>query len=404
MRSLVKLICLGALVACGACSRSESPTQTKPVTPLASQAAAMELGFAAGSMLSLVALPVAQRKESSAGFLHEDAVLSQLVLQLQIKGADSALAKIRSGYSNPDSIRGAESILEGLNFLKDRLAASEHPDLMHVFRLGSSVAFTTETCIIVARMNPSEQILANYIALLKQRYGLSMEDLTLAALPKDLTDAVRLTDLNNRDIRSARDLEEVISAGLTVKDLVGKLKATGTIDRAPGVAAKGGSSNGPKQGLKTAADWSTHRHPHGFAFTYPSAWSVQDDKENKSILLLPPGITLQSPGPKPVFIITATQGVSDPVAMRSYLESQIAPPGRARIISYNQTPFTEGIGPGSILSWEVFIPESNLTSGARIIVVIIKNWAVQVSVFGPKKITEIHDDTMRKIAASLTWE
>lgn len=157
-----------------------------------------------------------------------------------------------------------------------------------------------------------------------------------------------------------------------------------------------------KQCRTEVTEWSQHRHPHGFTFRYPTVWTVQDDAENKSTLLLPPGITLESPGPKAIFIVAAHYGFSDPLAMRSYFERQLAPTHLTS--SYTQEPFTQGVGPGAILNWEDMVPASNTNSGFRAAIVIINNWAVHIDAFGPKAQTEIHDATMRSIATSFAWK
>lgn len=163
-----------------------------------------------------------------------------------------------------------------------------------------------------------------------------------------------------------------------------------------------GTDTGQKERIIEAKDWNKHLHPHGFTFIYPPGWTVIDDTENKSTLLLPPRVTLKSPGAKAIFLIAAQHDFNDPFAIRSYLEKQFAPP--ASITTFTQEPFTGGIGPGAILNWEVFIPKSNTQSGIHTIVVIINNWAVHIDAYGPKSKTEIHNATMRRIATSFAWE
>lgn len=162
------------------------------------------------------------------------------------------------------------------------------------------------------------------------------------------------------------------------------------------------ADSGKKERIIEAKKWNKHLHPHGFTFIYPQGWTVIDDKENKSTLLLPRGVTLRSPGAKAIFLIAAQHGFNDPFAIRSYLEKQFAPP--AIITTFTQEPFTGGIGPGAIFNWEVFIPKSNTRSGINTIVVIINNWAVRIDSYGPRSKTKTHNNTMRRIATSFAWD
>lgn len=147
-------------------------------------------------------------------------------------------------------------------------------------------------------------------------------------------------------------------------------------------------------------EWTKHVHPYGFLFSYPSGWTINDDMKNKSTLLLPPGIALDSPGPKPIFLITAIPGINDISSLRSWGERQIS---EAKITSFIQEPFMDDNNKGSILNWSVYIPQSNTRSGFRVYVVFINNMAVCVEAFGPSAQTNIYDPVVRKVTASFIW-
>jgi hypothetical protein len=162
---------------------------------------------------------------------------------------------------------------------------------------------------------------------------------------------------------------------LTVKDLVEKLP-----HGQPATATKRDDDAQP-----------VHTHPKGFTFEYPVGWTLEDDTTNKTTLLLPPGVTLNSPGPKAMFLVDATPLQSDPFAMRAYFERQLAP---ARSVNYAQGPLKSDVGPGAVLSWEMEIPGTDTRSGFRSFVVIMrKNWAVHIDAFGPAATTAVHDDS-----------
>jgi hypothetical protein len=359
-----------------ACTGQESPPG--PATA-AEQAAAMELGFAAGSMLAQVALPLQARTESFAGFARSEDDLRMFLGRLPIENSDVAtvVAAFGEGFANANPIAGAQRLLAGMNLVKDRLSASAHPDLMHVYRIGMMVGHTIETAVVVTRGNPTPKHIETISGLLARYRTTLPQDLAQARLPADVTEAARRV---GAEIHSAEDLDAVIGACLTVKDLVERLKMAGA----------------PR-----SETWSKHTHPHGFTFAYPAGWTVQDDPKNKSTLLLPPGVTLESPGPKAILIVAATPNVSDPLALRQYFESQF---GNARVEDYTEEPFTGGIGPGAILGWEVTVPRTNTKSGFRSIIVIIESWAVHVDAYGPKEQARVHDAAMRRIATSFAWE
>jgi hypothetical protein len=239
------------------------------------------------------------------------------------------------------------------------------------------VGHTLEAAAVVIRGNPTPAHVEAISGVLASYQTTLVGDLAQARLPADVTEAARQV---GAEIHSVEDLQAAIVLCLTVKDLVEKLKMSG---------------------VQSSEAWSEHSHPQGFTFEYPAGWTIQDDTENKSTLLLPAGTTLESPGPKALFIIAATPGFSDPFALRPYFESQFSP---ARIESYTEETFTGGVGPGAILSWELSIPPANTRSGYRSTIVVIKNWAVHIDAFGPKATTLTHDSTMRRIARSFAWE
>lgn len=359
-----------------ACTGQES--RPGPATA-AEQAAAMELGFAAGSMLAQVALPPEARTESFAGFARSADDLRMFLGRLPIEDSDvgAVAAAFSEGFANPNAIAGAERLLGGMNLVKDRLSASAHPDLMHVYRIGMVVGHSIETAVVVTRGNPTREHIEIISGLLGRYRTTLPQDLARAGLPADVTEAARRV---GAEINSTEDLVAVIGACLTVKDLAEKLKTAG---------------------VPRTETWNKHTHPHGFTFAYPAGWTVQDDAENKSTLLLPPGVTLESPGPKAILLVAATPNVSDPLVMRQYFESQF---GDVRMEDYTEEPFMAGIGPGAILGWEITVPRTNTKSGLRSTIVIIRNWAVHIDAYGPKAQALAHDATMRRIAASFSWE
>jgi hypothetical protein len=254
---------------------------------------------------------------------------------------------------------------------------------MHVFRIGFAVGFTAETLIIVARSHPSDEVLAKYVPLMRQYRSTLVDDLARADLSQGFIDAVGRID---QDASSVKRVQDVINACLTVKDLATRLPS--------GQSATAGKDD--------AGAWESHAHPRGFTFKYPTGWTVEDDTKNKTTLLLPPGVTLNSSGPHAIFIVDATPLQNDAIGMRAYFERQLKP---ARFLNYTQEPLKTDTGSGAVLSWELEVPPDNIQSSFRSFVMIMrKNWAVHIDAFGPSAITAAHDATIRKIAESLEWQ
>jgi hypothetical protein len=195
----------------------------RPSATADEQVAAMELGFASGSMLAQVALPVPLRRQSYAGFARTDADLRRFMATLAIPDeAAAALAIVfRDGFAQADPIAGASAILNGMNVVKDRLSAGMHPELMSVFRIGMVVAHTLETSVVVTRGDPKPEHLQVFAALTGRYRTALPDDLAQAGLPPDLTDAVRRTNI---DLQTTEDLAAMVGACLTVQELVGKMK------------------------------------------------------------------------------------------------------------------------------------------------------------------------------------
>ncbi|MHC4236604.1 MAG: hypothetical protein ACYSUQ_15935, partial [Planctomycetota bacterium] len=194
-----------------ACTGQESPPG--PATA-AEQAAAMELGFAAGSMLAQVALPLQARTESFAGFARSEDDLRMFLGRLPIENSDVAtvVAAFGEGFANANPIAGAQRLLAGMNLVKDRLSASAHPDLMHLYRIGMMVGHTIETAVVVTRGNPTPKHIETISRLLAPYRTTLPQDLAQARLPADVTEAARRV---GAEIHSAEDLDAVIGACLT---------------------------------------------------------------------------------------------------------------------------------------------------------------------------------------------
>lgn len=198
--------------------------QAAPPPPLTTpvQAAALELGFATGSMVAQVALPLPLRQESFAGFTRDEASLRAWARRVGLDDPDAgaAVVALRDGFADSSPLTGAQRILEAGNLFKDRLAAGAHPSLMNAFRIGFVVAHTTETAVVLTQGNPNAGHLQTFNALTGRYRATLRDDLAQAQLPSELVSAVERAAV---DAQSVDDLAGLIGACLTVKDLVAQM-------------------------------------------------------------------------------------------------------------------------------------------------------------------------------------
>jgi hypothetical protein len=220
MRRLGYLAVAVCLVLAGpACTSKKT---LPPVAP-STQAAAMQLGFAAGSFVAQGSQPMELRKESALGFARSEADLFKFMGQLQLSESDSAgvASGMLDGFADPNPARGSQLISEVMNQVMGRLQASPYPELLWAFKVGYSVGHMAETVNVLSRGTPQPEHVQAYAALTAKDRETLQADLDQSGLPAELYDAILAA---NVEIRSVSDMLATTRACLKIKGMVAQMQ------------------------------------------------------------------------------------------------------------------------------------------------------------------------------------
>jgi hypothetical protein len=187
------------------------------------QAAAIQLGFAAGSFVAQGSQPMELRKESSLGFARSEADLFTFMGRLQISETDAAgvASGLLDGFADPNPTRGAQLVSDAMNQVMGRLEVSPYPELLWAFRVGNTVGHMAETVNVLTRGTPLPEHVQAYAALTARDRETLQADLDRSGLPAELYDAIQATNL---EIRSVSDLFAITRACQKVKGMVAQMQ------------------------------------------------------------------------------------------------------------------------------------------------------------------------------------
>jgi len=208
-----------ALVTGSACGKKQP---LPPVAP-STQAAAIQLGFAAGSFVAQGSQPMELRKESALGFARSEADLFKFMGQLQLSESDSAgvASGMLDGFADPNPARGSQLISDAMNQVMGRLQASPYPELLWAFKVGYSVGHMAETVNVLSRGTPQPEHVQAYAALTARDRETLQADLDQSGLPAELYDAILAA---NVEIRSVSDMLATTRACLKIKGMVAQMQ------------------------------------------------------------------------------------------------------------------------------------------------------------------------------------
>lgn len=208
-----------ALVAGPACGKKQP---LPPVAPL-TQAAAIQLGFAAGSFVAQGSQPMELRKESALGFARGEADLLTFMGRLQIPESDAAgvASGMLDGFADPNPARGSQLISDAMNQVMRRLETSPNPELLWAFRVGYSVGHMAETVNVLSRGTPQPEHVQAFAALTAKDRETLAADLDQSGLPAELYDAILAASI---EILSVSDLLATTRACLKVKLMVAQMQ------------------------------------------------------------------------------------------------------------------------------------------------------------------------------------
>lgn len=212
-------VALCVTVAVSACSNK------KPLPPLppATHAAAVELGFAAGSLDAQAAQPMDLRQNSSLGFARSEADLVGFMDRLQLPAADAAniATGMLEGFADPNPARGGQLMSDAMNLLMSRLQASPYPELLWSFKVGFSVGHMGETINVLTKGTPQPEHVQVFAAQTTRDRATLQGDLDQSGMPADLYDAIQAVNI---EIRSVSDLFAITRACLKIKGMVGQMR------------------------------------------------------------------------------------------------------------------------------------------------------------------------------------
>ena len=194
------------------------PAAPVPATPV-QQAAAMELGFAAGSFMAQYTQPLEARTESAGKFARSEASLHTFMGRIPVNDADatSIVSAWLDGFDDPNPERGGPLLTQGVNDLLQRLSAGANPELFWVFKVGFTLAYEVESVNVLSQGSPQPEHVQPF-AVRTARYRATLEaDLEQAGLPQEVAEAAQGANI---EIRSVSDLFAITRAGLKVKGLV----------------------------------------------------------------------------------------------------------------------------------------------------------------------------------------
>jgi len=211
------VLCVAATVS--ACSNK------KPLPPLppATHAAAIELGFAVGSLDAQAAQPLDLRQTSSLGFARSEADLQGFMDRLQLPGTDATTIAtgMLEGFADPNPTRGRQLMSDALNLLMNRLQASPYPELLWSFKVGLSVGHMGESLNVLTKGTPQPEHVQAFAAQTTRDRETLQGDLEQSGVPAELHDAILPLGI---EIRSVSDLFAVTRACLKIKTMVGQLR------------------------------------------------------------------------------------------------------------------------------------------------------------------------------------
>ena len=200
-------------------------TSKKTLPPVApsTQAAAVQLGFAAGSIVAQGSQPMELRKESALGFARSEADLFAFMGRLQLSESDAAgvASGMLDGFADPNPARGSQLISDAMNQVMRRLEVSPYPELMWAFKVGYSLGHMAETVNVLTRGTPQPEHVQAYAALTARDRETLQADLDQSGLPAELYDAIQAMNL---EIRSVSDLFAITSACLKIKVMVAQMQ------------------------------------------------------------------------------------------------------------------------------------------------------------------------------------
>jgi hypothetical protein len=208
-------------LAVGSACKSK-PTAPPPLPP-STLAAAIQLGFAAGSFVAQGAQPLDLRKVSSFAFARTEADLHTFMGRLQISESDAAgiVAGLLDGFADPNPTRGGQLISDAIGQIGTRLESSPYPELLYAFRVGYTVGHMAEAINVVTKGTP-EPLHAPALATLTAKNRESLQtDLDQSGLQGELYDAILAT---NVELRGVSDIFTLNRACLKVQSLVAQLQ------------------------------------------------------------------------------------------------------------------------------------------------------------------------------------
>ncbi|MCX6538211.1 MAG: hypothetical protein NT151_04655 [Acidobacteria bacterium] len=208
-----------ALLAGPACKSK----QTLPPVAPSTQAAAIQLGFAAGSMVAQGSQPMELRKESALGFARSEADLLTFMGRLQLSETDAAAVAsgMLDGFADPNPARGSQLISDAMNQVMARLEVSPYPELLWAFRVGYTVGHMAETVNVLTRGTPQPEHVQAFAVLTAKDRETLQADLDQSGLPAELYDPIQATNI---EIRSVSDLLAITRACRKVKGMVAQLQ------------------------------------------------------------------------------------------------------------------------------------------------------------------------------------
>jgi len=207
-----------ALVAGPACGRKPPLV---PVAPLA-QAAAVQLGLAAGSFVAQGSQPMELRKESSLGFARSEADLLKFMGRLQLSDSDAArvASGMLDGFADPNPATGSQLTADAMTQVMGRLEASPYPELLWAFKAGYSVGHMAETVNVLSRGTPQPEHVQAFAALTAKDRETLPADLDQSGLPAELYDAILAANI---EVRSVSDMLAIVRACLKIKLMVAQM-------------------------------------------------------------------------------------------------------------------------------------------------------------------------------------
>jgi hypothetical protein len=208
------------LVAAGPACKS-----TKPLPPVApsTQAAAIQLGFATGSVVAQGSQPMELRQESSLGFSRGESDLHTFMGRLQISESDAAgvVSGMLDGFADPNPSRGSQLISDAMNLVMTKLQVGPYPELLWVFKVGYAVGHMAETVNVVTRGTPQPEHVQAYAALTARDRATLQTDIDQAGLPPDIYDAVVAVNI---EPRAVSDLLSIVRASQKLKGMVAQIQ------------------------------------------------------------------------------------------------------------------------------------------------------------------------------------